>query len=129
MLPTAIRYGLFFFLFYLCNGIANQTYRTKTLPSWASIAINAFFTVFGISLVMIIQYGTFKSTGVLWQSNMALGYIVLFPIVPILIFATIISRKLYEETGNVYLGSLINAMLFTMITVAGTAASYAYVLG
>lgn len=129
MLPTAIRYGVFFFLFYLCNGIANQTYRAKNLPSWGTIAINAFFNVFGIMLVMIIQYATFKSTGVLWQSDMALGYIVLFPIVPVLIFATIISRKLYEKTGNVYLGSLINAMLFTMITVSGTAASFAYVLG
>ncbi len=128
MLPTAFRYFLFFFAFYLFNGIANQTYRAKNLPSWATMMINAFFNVFGIFLVIMIQYGTFKSTGVLWQSNMALGYIVLFPIIPILIFATIISRVLYERTGNVYLGSLINAMLFTMITVSGTAASFAYVL-
>lgn len=129
MIPTMVRYGLFFFIFYLCNGIANQTYRTSTLPEWASIMINAFFNVFGIFLVIMIQYGTFKSTGVLWQSNMALGYIVLFPIIPVLIFATIISRLLYNKTGNVYLGSLVNAMLFTIITVSGTAASFAYVLG
>lgn len=128
MLPTAIRYGFFFALFYLCNGIANQTYRSKTLPEWATIMINAFFNVFGIFLVIMIQYCTFKSTGKLWQSDMALGYIVLFPIIPVLIFATIISRLLYKKTGNVWLGSLVNAMLFTMITVSGTAASFAYVL-
>ena len=78
---------------------------------------------------MIIQYATFKGTGVLWQSDMALGYIVLFPIVPLLVIATILSRLLYKKTGNIYLGSLINALLFTMITVSGTAASFAYVLG
>ena len=123
-----LRYFLFFGLYYLLQGIANQTYRAKNLPEWATIAINAFFNVFGISLVMIIQYATFKSTGVLWQSEMALGYIVLFPIVPILIFATIISRHLYKKTGNVYLGSLINGLLFTIMTVANTASSMAYIL-
>ena len=129
MVPTACRYLLFFLGFYICNGIANQTYRTSSLPEWASIAINCFFNVFGIALVMIIQYATFKGTGVLWQSDMALGYIVLFPIVPLLVIATILSRLLYKKTGNIYLGSLINALLFTMITVSGTAASFAYVLG
>ena len=129
MVPTAMRYLLFFGLFYLLNGIANQTYRTSTMPEWATIAINAFFNVFGIFLVIMIQYGTFKSTGVLWQGDMALGYIVLFPIIPILVIATIISRLLYKKTGNVWLGSLINAILFTMITVSGTAASFSYVMG
>lgn len=123
MVPTAFRYFLFFGLYYVCAGIANQTYRAKNLPEWATIAINAFFNVFGISLVIIIQYACFKGTGVLWQSDMALSYIVLFPIVPILIFATVISRILYKKTGNIWLGSLINGMLFTMMTVANTASS------
>lgn len=129
MVPTAMRYLLFFAIFYVCNGIANQSYRAKNLPEWATIAINAFFTVAGIALVIGIQYGVFKSTGVLWQSDMALGYIVLFPIIPILIIAVIISRLLYKVTGNIYLGSFINAILFTMITVSSTASSFAYVMG
>lgn len=129
MLPTMIRYMPFFLVYYIISGIANQTYRFKNIPEWATIAINAFFNVFGIFLVIMIQYGTFKSTGVLWQSDMNLGYIVVFPVVAVLIFATIISRLLYKKTGNIWLGSLINGMLFTIMTVAGTAASYAYVLG
>lgn len=129
LIPTTLRYFVFFFGFYLLSGVANQTYRVKNLPEWATIAINAFFNIFGIALVITIQYATFKSTGVLWQGSMALGYIVLFPILPILIFATIISRELYKKTGNVYLGSLINALIWTMVTVSGTAASFSYVLG
>ena len=129
LIPTTLRYFVFFFGFYLLSGVANQTYRVKNLPEWATIAINAFFNIFGIALVITIQYATFKSTGVLWQGSMALGYIVLFPILPILIFATIVSRELYKKTGNVYLGSLINALIWTMVTVSGTAASFSYVLG
>lgn len=127
MLPTMIRYMGFFAIYYILSGIANQTYRAKNLPDWATTAINCVFNVLGLVLVIAIQYGTFKSTGVLWQGNMALGYIVLFPTVGVLIFATIISRVLYKKTGNIWLGSLINAILFTIITVSNTAASFGYV--
>lgn len=129
LLPTTFRYLGFFAVFYILQGIGNQTYRVKEMPEWLTIVINAFFNIAGIALVVGIQYGAFKSTGSLWQSDMALGYIVVFPILPILIFATIISRVLYKRTGNVYLGSLINAMLFTMMTCAGTASSFAYIFG
>ena len=128
MLPTMLRYTQIFAIFYLINGFTNQSYSAKNLPEWATIAINAFFNVAGIFLVMMIQYGTFKSTGVLWQSGMALGYIVLFPIVPILIVAAIITRNLYKKTGTVWLGAFINALLFTIMTVANTAASFSYVM-
>lgn len=126
MLPTMLRYALIFFIYYFINSVLNQGYRTKNLPEWATIAINAAFNVLGIVLVMAIQYGKFRSTGVLWQGDMALGYIVLFPIVPILIIATIFSRRLYKRTGNAWLGALINTLLFTIMTVANTAASYPY---
>lgn len=126
MLPTMLRYACVFFIFYAINSIFNQGYRVKNLPEWATIAINAVFNVFGIFLAIIIQYGTFRTTGVLWQGDMALGYIVLFPIVPVLVIATILSRRLFKRTGNAWLGAVINALLFTIITVANTAASYPY---
>lgn len=126
MLPTMLRYSVVFFIYYFINSILNQGYKAKNLPEWATIAINAVFNVLGICLVMIIQYGVFRSTGVLWQADMNLNYIVLFPIVPILVVATIFSRKLYDLTGNAWLGGFINALLFTIMTVANTAASYPY---
>lgn len=127
MLPTMLRYACVFFIFYAINSILNQGYRTKNLPEWATIAINAAFNILGIVLVIAIQYGTFRSTGVLWQSDMALGYIVLFPIIPVLIIATILSRRLYVRTGNAWLGAVINSLLFTIMTVANTATSIPYV--
>ncbi len=128
MLPTILRYMPIFGVFYVCNAIANQTYRVKNLPEWATVAINAAFTAGGVLLPILIQYITFKSTGVLWEGGMALAYIVLFPVVPILVIAVIISRYTYKKTGSIWLGALINTILFTVITVAGTAASYAYIV-
>lgn len=129
MLPTMLRYAGIFGIFFICNAIFNQFYSVKNLPEWVTMLINAFFNIFGIGLVMVIQYATFRSTGVLWQDTMGLGYIALFPILPILILATFISRILYKKTGNIWLGAFINTLLFTIITVANTAASFGYVLG
>lgn len=126
MIPTMLRYAPIFFIYYAISAIGNAGYRLKDLPEWATIAINAAFNCVGVLIVILIQYITFRSTGVLWQSNMALGYIVVFPLVPVLAIATIISRVLYKKTGNIWLGAMINTLLFTVITVANTAASFPY---
>lgn len=126
MIPAMTRYIPLFFIFYAINAIGNAGFRFKDLPEWASIAINAFFNAAGVLLVILIQYITFRSTGVLWQSDMNLGYIVVFPLVPVLAIATIISRLLYKKTGNIWLGAMLNAILFTVITCANTAAGYMY---
>lgn len=128
MLPTMLRYTMIFGVFYCINSLFSANYQRQNIPEWASTAIAAFFNVFGIFLMMAIQYATFRSTGVLWQADMALGYIALFPIVPILVIATVISRSLYRKTGNIWLGGLLNSLLFTVITVANTASSYSFVL-
>lgn len=129
MLPTMVRYAVFFGIFFTVSAIFNENYRAKNLPEWASILINVFFNIFGVLLVVAIQYGEFRSTGVMWQSDMALGYIVLIPMIPILAVATVISRRMTAKTGNMWLGAFINTMLFTIITCANTAASFSYVMG
>ena len=127
MIGTMLRYIPLFLIFYGVNAIANAGMRARELPEWASILINALFNSIGVALVLIIQYGTFRSTGVLWQGDMSLAYIVVIPLVPILAIATVISRYTYKKTGNIWLGALINAILFTVITVANTAHSYPYI--
>ena len=129
MLPTMVRYAVFFGIFFTVSAIFNETYRAKNIPDWATTLINIFFNVFGVILVIAIQYGEFRASGVMWQSDMALGYIVLIPMVPILAIATLISRRMTAKTGNMWLGAFINTMLFTIITCANTAASFSYVMG
>lgn len=126
IVPAISRYIPWFFAYYAVSAIGNAGYRLKDLPEWATIAINAFFNAAGVLLVILIQYITFRSTGVLWQPEMNLGYIVVFPMVAVLAIATIISRIIYKKTGNIWLGAMINAILFTIITCANTAAGYIY---
>ncbi len=129
MLPTMVRYAVFFGIFFIVSAIFNENYRAKNIPEWATTLINVFFNVFGVLLVIAIQYGEFTTTGIMWQPDMALGYIVLIPMLPVLAISTIISRRLTLKTGNMWLGALINTMLFTIITCANTASSFAYIMG
>lgn len=128
-LPTIVRYSVFFGIFFIVSAIFNENYRAKNLPEWASILINVFFNIFGVLLVVAIQYGTFTTTGEMWQPEMNLGYIVLFPMIPILAIATVISRRMTAKTGNIWLGAFINTLLFTLITCTNTAASFSYIMG
>lgn len=128
-LPTVIRYAVFFGIFFIISALFGETYRASNVPEWASTLINVFFNIFGVLLVIAIQYGCFTTTGYMWQDDMALGYIVLFPMVPILAIATVIARRMTAKTGNIWLGALINTLLFTLITCANTAASFSYVMG
>ena len=126
--PTIIRYSALFAIFFTINAFIIANSRFRNLPEWASTAIMAAFNVFGIVLVMLIQYITFFQTGALWQWDMALGYIVLFPVVPILVLAAIFSRQLYLRTGNVWLAGFVNALLFGAIMIANTATNFNYIL-
>ena len=129
LFPTIVRYAVFFGIFFIISALFGETYRASNIPEWASTLINVFFNIFGVLLVIAIQYGCFTTTGYMWQDDMALGYIVLFPMVPILAIATVIARRMTAKTGNIWLGALINTLLFTMITCSNTAASFSYVMG
>ena len=129
MLPTMVRYAVFFGIFFTVSALFNETYRVKNIPDWATTLINVFFNVFGVILVVAIQYGEFGATGVMWQPEMNLGYIVIIPMISVLAVATVISRRMAAKTGNMWLGAFINTMLFTIITCANTAASFSYVMG
>lgn len=129
MLPTMVRYAVFFGIFFTVSALFNETCRVKNIPDWATTLINVFFNVFGVILVVAIQYGEFGATGVMWQPEMNLGYIVIIPMIGVLAVATVISRRMAAKTGNMWLGAFINTMLFTIITCANTAASFSYVMG
>ncbi len=125
---TIIRYSMLLGLFFLMNAFINANSRFENKPEWFTTAMAAVFNVFGLVVVMLIQYITFFQTGALWQWDMALAYIVMFPIVPILILAAIFARQLYLRTGNIWLSGFVNALLFTTIMVANTATNFNYIL-
>lgn len=129
LLPTILRYMPLFFIFYGANAWANSTYRVKNLPEIATIAINCVLNVIGVAGYLIYDYSNLMATGRIPAGVHPLAAIVIMPLLGMLPAATIISRQLYKKTGNIWLGAFVNTMLATIITVANTAASYAYIFG
>ena len=122
-LTTILRYASVFAVFYVINAFINANNRFKNVPEWASTAITAFFNIFGIGLVMLIQYVVYFSTGSAWQWDASLWYVILFPILPILVAAAYIARKIYLRTGNIWFAGFVNAILMTIVMCANTSAS------
>lgn len=122
-LEVLLKYVPFFFFFYFANSIAiNGANRVEG----QSEAVNIFYCIFanvaGLIAMIAIQYYVLLSTGeAIWHPNLSwINILLLIPMVPILAIAAIYSRKMFNQTGSVYLGSFVNAILMTLITVANT---------
>jgi len=115
---TALKFIPFFFIFYFINTITlNANTRGQRFGYLLSILLN----VGGLVLWVALQYGKLFATGVALYPQQSLNAILLFALIPCLLLAAIYARKLFERTNNVWLGAFINTILFTIITVSGTA--------
>jgi hypothetical protein len=116
---TALRYLPYFFVFYLINVVVVNV-NSRGLKKWGyftAIALN----IGGLVLWLLWQYGSLFVRGVAAHPAESLNAILLFALVPVLALAAIYSRRLFEETGNIWLAAFLNTLLFTMITAANTA--------
>lgn len=115
---TALRYMPFFLIYYFVGTVAlNANTRGQRGGYFWAIVLN----MGGLALWLAFQYGKDFLTGVALYPGQALNGILLFALVPCLAVAAVYSRKLFEKTNNVWLGAFLNAILFTMISVANTA--------
>ena len=72
-----------------------------------------------------LNYVELSRRGILASAG-ALFPILVFPFVPILSIVAVTAVKLYRRTGNAYLPGILNALVVTMITIAGTSFSHPY---
>lgn len=114
---SALRYMPFFLLFYLVNGIAINK-MTSNKKGHMLLAI--FMNIGGLIAFLVLQYGMLFVSGTGLYPAQSLTSIILIGMVPVLLVATIYSKKLYEKTGNVLTGAFLNTILMTLITVANT---------
>lgn len=136
---TIVRYLPFFLFFYLVNALCNANNRFKNIAEWKSLAMTCLFNVLGLIVIVVLQYHSMVTTGqqalwmfddpgVMFAVGASLGYILLFPIIPMLVITNVIARKIYLRTGTIWVGGLINGTLCTIIICANTFTQYSYVL-
>lgn len=111
-----------FVLYFVANSIAINVFNRVTIAGreWINTALLAFFNAVGPLVLVIAQYVTFASSGHLIPGFGGIFSIWLFPVLVILPVAAIVSRKIYRETSNPYIGGLIMAGTVAMVSASNT---------
>lgn len=111
-----IAYFPAFAIFYLINSmLVDGGNRVEGMPEWLITLISCIANIGGIAVVIFIQYFTYARTGN-FPFN-AMRTINLFPFLVQVPVATIITRKYFKETGNIYLGSFTISLLYSMMII------------
>lgn len=106
-------------VFYLVNSLlVNGGNRVEGRPEWLTLLLSCISNIAGIVVLIVIQYYGIIANGEFTFNSMRI--VNLFPLVFLIPVGTIISRRFFKETGNIYSGSLVIAFLYTMVTVANT---------
>lgn len=132
---VAIKYLPLFAVYYLVNSIAVNRNRFAGWSEGKQIIFSILWNILGVVAFIALQYVPLLFTGVTFLGTImsgalasagALFPILLFPFVPVLSIAAVMGVKLYRRTGNIYLAGILNTLLVTMITIAGTSFSHPY---
>lgn len=106
-------------VFYLVNSLlVNGGNRVEGRPEWLTLLLSCIGNIIGIGILIFIQYHGIIANGQFTFNSMRI--VNLFPLVFLIPVGSIISRRFFKETGNIYAGSLIIAFLYCMMTVANT---------
>lgn len=117
-------YALFLLIFYLVNGMVVNSGRMKDMSEGKNLLICALINGAGIFLLELFLYTYEVISGhMIWYDfgkDYFLYAVVVLPMIVVLPVAAVYSRKLYKETGSIYTGAFINAMVFTWFVVGNT---------
>ena len=110
-----ILYGLFFFSNAFTQNIGRMIQGRK---EWANTLLMCVVNSIGLFLLWVYQYYTFSQVGSVPLNSARVMQTWSMFIVQTL--CTIIARRLYLKTGKIYLGALINTIMFSMISCCHT---------
>jgi len=121
--PAKIRYALVyvpaFIIFYLLNSITvNVSNNVEGWKEWQKLLVSCMSNILGLVVLIVIQYSALIHDGTIVFNAMRI--VNLFPLLALIPAATVISRKYFKETNNIYLGSFVFGIFYAMITVANT---------
>lgn len=106
---------IFFLANAMCQNLSNMVAGRK---EWLNILLGCVFNILGLFIIFQYQYLNFITDGNLRLDGSRV--MLSWPLFINLIVCTIISRRLYKKTGNVYLGAFINSIMFAIIGCANT---------
>jgi hypothetical protein len=124
-------YFIPFALFYLvlALGLHGQLRLGKDgeeMPFWKEALINILVLIVGYVVIELYQYVPLFMGGALGIPTGSLWFIVMFQFFPIFVIVGLVSTYFYRQTGHIYTGAFLSAMLVTWIVVAGQATHFPF---
>lgn len=118
LFPPLLLLLVFFVMASIAANSINFVKFSKKTPEWVNTTVLAAINTIPAAAILLVQYISFVTTGHLQLNNM---YVVwLFPLLVYLPVSTIMSRKIYRETNNPYIGGMIVAIVVALISSANT---------
>ncbi|MEN6509197.1 MAG: alpha/beta fold hydrolase [Smithella sp.] len=120
-----LQYLVFFLIWSFGVNLAiNMNFR-KGMSEGLMLTITTIVNTIGVSIGLFTFYIPFVANG-MPPNGEFINPILLFPIPVIVAIITIYARRIYKRTGNVYLATILNALLICLITVVNTHIAYPY---
>ena len=97
------------------NETPNANTRFKDVPEWVTTTACAIANGLPLILMIIVQYSSIVTKGIVPYPAMTAGGINAFCIAPCAIFSAVSGRYIYKKTGNVWAAGTINAIIFCLM--------------
>ncbi len=123
---TIFKYLVFWLVYYIALSVATNGFNFVSYGKggWVAVLLQMVFVALGPVIMVIVQYGTFRSTGFMWTETTGLGGpiigIWLYPIIVILPLAVLVCNVIYRHTKNPYIGGIIMGTIACVISVTNT---------
>ena len=92
-----------------------------SMADWKVTLISCIGNVISIAILLLLQFIIYFNTTPHTFPFNAMRTHNMYPFVILVPIATIITRKFYKKTGNIYAGSFAIALFYTMLQITNTA--------
>ena len=119
----------FYFVFYMSNSIrVNGNIFEKGQKEWMNLLLSGFANIFGLLIILGIQYTVLLNTGeVFWQDTGRgiadwLMINILYGLIPVMFLLPLFNRWFYQISGRSWLGPMVMCFLFIAIALNNSVA-------
>lgn len=108
-----------FVCFYLVNSVTtNMNANLTGWKEWQVLLLSCLSNILGLVILVIIQYTGIMRDGT--EAFNAMRIVNLFPLLVLIPLGTIITRRYFKATQNIYTGSFVIGILYAVIISANT---------
>ena len=109
--------------------LAVNTNFREGISEKLALTVTVIANCIGLGILLIPYFVSFYQNGTPGPDLALLDLIRLFPMIPCMAIATILARRLYKKTANIWLSAIVVGLLIGLATLSNSAVTYYFVMG